>query len=54
LNGKQGDVNVCNEFTEEFRTVFQTNTVNSDCMFEEEFWMAVGPPQWLGDLKNSE
>jgi len=24
LNGKQGDVNVCNEFTEEFRTVFQT------------------------------
>jgi len=37
LNGKQGDVNVYNEFTEEFRTVFQTNTVNSDCIFEEEF-----------------
>ena len=37
MNAKQGDVNVCNEFTEEFRAVFQTNTVNSDCIFEEEF-----------------
>jgi len=38
LNGKQGNINVCNEFTEEFRTVFQSTTVNSDCIFEEEFF----------------
>ena len=37
MNGKQGDVNVRNQFTEEFRTVFQTNTVNSNCVFEEDF-----------------
>ena len=39
LNGKQGDANVCNEFTEQFqfRTVFQTNTLNSDCVYEAEF-----------------
>jgi len=37
LNGKQGDANVCNEFTEQFRSVFQTNTVNSDCVYEAEF-----------------
>ena len=37
LNGKQGDANVCNEFTEQFRSVFQTNTLNSDCEYEAEF-----------------
>ena len=37
LNGKQGDANVCNEFTEQFRSVFQTNIVNSDCVYEAEF-----------------
>lgn len=36
LNGKQGDTNVCNEFTDEFLSVFQTNTVNSDCAYKEE------------------
>ena len=37
LNGRQGDANVCNEFTEQFRSVFQTNTLNSDCEYEAEF-----------------
>jgi len=37
LNGKQGDANVCNEFTEQFYSVFQTNGVNSDCVYEADF-----------------
>jgi len=34
LNGNQDDVNVCNE---QFSSVFQTNTVNSDCVYEAVF-----------------
>jgi len=37
LNGKQGDANICTEFTEQFRSVFKTNTVDSDCVYEAEF-----------------
>ena len=36
MNVKQEDVNICNEFTEEFRSVFQINTFNSDDKFKAE------------------
>jgi len=36
LNSKHGDTNICNEFAEEFRSVFQTNTIISDLKFKAE------------------
>ena len=38
LNGKQRNANVCNEYTEQFRSVFQTNTVKSYYVYEAEFF----------------
>ena len=36
LNGKQGDINICYEFTQEFSSVFQPNTPNSDLKYKDE------------------
>jgi len=36
MNGKQGDTEVCDEFTRQFQSVFTTNTAHSDDKYETE------------------
>jgi len=36
MNGKQGDTEVCDEFTRQFQSVFTTNTAHSDNKYETE------------------